>query len=158
MQERKERKISGNNNLKLQYHRTFGYFLAVSKSKACDVPWHWIRRQTLANEERFITPQLKEREGKIFQTKARSAYKKFKVSERHRHRYEVNNKFRKQLEKSGLVISGVNKDLDLVEIIELKNHPWFVGVQFHPELKSRVLNPHPLFNDFIASSVKFKKK
>ena len=92
------------------------------------------------------------------QTKARSAYKKFKVSERHRHRYEVNNKFKKQLEKSGLVISGVNKDLDLVEIIELKNHPWFVGVQFHPELKSRVLNPHPLFNDFIASSVKFKKK
>ncbi|MBS30117.1 MAG: CTP synthetase [Candidatus Marinimicrobia bacterium] len=92
------------------------------------------------------------------QTKARSAYKKFKVSERHRHRYEVNNKFKKQLEKNGLVISGVNKDLDLVEIIELKNHPWFVGVQFHPELKSRVLNPHPLFNDFIASSVKFKKK
>ena len=86
-------------------------------------------------------------------TKVRASYNKFKVNERHRHRYEVNNKFRKQLEKNGLIISGVNKDLDLVEIIELKNHPWFVGVQFHPELKSRVLNPHPLFKSFIASCV-----
>ncbi|MDB4859626.1 CTP synthase [Candidatus Marinimicrobia bacterium] len=92
----------------------------------------------------------------IPKTNVRSAYNKFKVNERHRHRYEVNNKFRKQLEKNGLVVSGINKDLDLVEIIELKDHPWFVGVQFHPELKSRVLNPHPLFRSFIASCVESK--
>ena len=89
----------------------------------------------------------------ISKTKVRASYNKYKINERHRHRYEVNNKFRKQLEKKGLVISGVNKDLDLVEIIELKDHPWFVGVQFHPELKSRVLTPHPLFRSFISSSI-----
>ena len=70
-QEIKERELSGINNLKLQYHRSFGYFLAVSKAKSTHVPSHWIRRQTLTNEERFVTPELKEREGKIFQIKAR---------------------------------------------------------------------------------------
>ena len=70
-QEVKEREISKINNLKLQYHRSFGYFLAVSKAKSINVPDHWIRRQTLTNEERFVTPELKEREGKIFQIKAR---------------------------------------------------------------------------------------
>ncbi len=70
-QELEERKKSNINNLKLQYHRSFGYFLAVNKSKAIDVPDHWIRRQTLTNEERFVTPELKEREGKIFQVRAR---------------------------------------------------------------------------------------
>ncbi len=70
-QESEERKKSNINNLKLQYHRSFGYFLAVSKSKAINVPDHWIRRQTLTNEERFVTPRLKEREGKIFQVRAR---------------------------------------------------------------------------------------
>jgi len=71
IQESKEREISKINNLKLQYHRSFGYFLAVSKAKSINVPDHWIRRQTLTNEERFVTPELKEREGKIFQIKAR---------------------------------------------------------------------------------------
>ena len=71
-QEQKARRLSGNNNLRLQYHRTFGYFLAVSKAKAGAVPDHWIRRQTLANEERFITPDLKQREGTIFQLRARA--------------------------------------------------------------------------------------
>ena len=70
-QELEERMKSNINNLKLQYHRSFGYFLAVSKSKAINVPDHWIRRQTLTNEERFVTPGLKEREGKIFQVRAR---------------------------------------------------------------------------------------
>ncbi len=70
-QEINERKISKINNLKLQYHRSFGYFLAVSKAKSINIPDHWIRRQTLTNEERFVTPELKEREGKIFQIKAR---------------------------------------------------------------------------------------
>ncbi len=74
-----ERKASGNSNLRIQYHRTFGYFLAVSKAKAAQVPNHWIRRQTLANEERFITPLLKEREGKIFQAKARAAQREYEL-------------------------------------------------------------------------------
>ena len=78
-QELIERKNSGINNLRLQYHRTFGYFLSVSKSKAKNVPSHWIRRQTLANEERFITPDLKSREGKIFQLKARAAQREYEL-------------------------------------------------------------------------------
>jgi len=71
------------------------------------------------------------------------------ISERHRHRYELNNDFREALEEKGMVIAGINPEKDLVEIIELKNHPFFVGVQFHPELKSRPLYPHPLFKEFI---------
>ncbi len=78
-QEMQERKLSNNQNLRIQYHRTFGYFLAVSKAKAITVPEHWIRRQTLANEERFITPDLKEREGRIFNTKARSAQREYEI-------------------------------------------------------------------------------
>ncbi len=92
-------------------------------------------------------------------TKSRAfeAYGKKNINERHRHRYEVNNKYKKQFIKNGLSITGVNRKLDLVEIIEIKNHNWFVGVQFHPELKSRIVNVHPLFRDFISASIKFKK-
>jgi len=79
------------------------------------------------------------------------AYKQKEVSERHRHRYELNNKFREILERNGLIIAGVNPKRNLVEIVEIKNHPFFVGVQFHPEFKSRPLRPHPLFKEFIAS-------
>ena len=89
-------------------------------------------------------------------SRAFEAYGKRNINERHRHRYEVNNKYKKQLIKNGLSITGVNKKLDLVEIVEIKNHNWFVGVQFHPELKSRIVNVHPLFRDFIAASIKFK--
>jgi len=78
-QEKQERQRSGNSNLRLQYHRTFGYFLAVSKAKASAVPDHWIRRQTLANEERFITPALKEREGRIFQLRARACQREYEL-------------------------------------------------------------------------------
>ena len=78
-QEQQERRLSGNNNLRLQYHRTFGYFLAVSKAKAGAVPDHWIRRQTLANEERFITPDLKQREGTIFQLRARACQREYEL-------------------------------------------------------------------------------
>ena len=85
------------------------------------------------------------------------AYNDDLIYERHRHRYEFNNKFREDLCKAGLVISGLNKELDLVEIIEIKDHPWFVGVQFHPELKSRIVNVHPLFKNFIAATIKNKK-
>jgi len=77
------------------------------------------------------------------------------VYERHRHRYELNNKFREILENNGMIIAGVNPDKNLVEIIELKNHPFFVATQFHPEFKSRPLKPHPLFKHFIKSIIKF---
>jgi len=87
-------------------------------------------------------------------TKAYAAYKKLKISERHRHRFEVNNKFVIDLEAKGLVISGLSPDKELVEMIELENHPWFVGVQFHPELKSRATKAHPLFREFIKASSK----
>ena len=87
---------------------------------------------------------------------AYKAYGKININERHRHRYEVNNRYKKQLEKKGLLITGVNKKLDLVEIVEIKEHNWFVGVQFHPELKSRIVNVHPLFKDFISAAIKFQ--
>ena len=86
------------------------------------------------------------------------AYQQSPVYERHRHRYEVNEKFIKKLTKDGLIFSGKNKRLNLVEVIELKDHPWFVGVQFHPELKSRIVKVHPLFKDFIASAIKYHEK
>jgi CTP synthase len=93
------------------------------------------------------------------ETLAFNAYKKRLISERHRHRYELNNKYRDKLEKNGLVISGINPQMDLAEIIELKNHPWFLGTQFHPEFKSRPLSPHPLFVKFIkVASDKSNKK
>ena len=90
-------------------------------------------------------------------TRAHQAYKKELIYERHRHRYEVNNKFRKKLSESGMVFSGLSPDNSLVEIIELPSHPWFVAGQFHPELKSRLLSPHPLFRDFVKAAVKFQE-
>ena len=91
-------------------------------------------------------------------TKTYTAYRQKKISERHRHRWEVNNRYRERLEKNGLKISGINRELNLVEIIELPDHPWYVAGQFHPELKSRVSKAHPLFRDFIKASVKKLKK
>ena len=91
-------------------------------------------------------------------TKTFAAYRSKKISERHRHRYEVNNRYKKRLEKAGMVISGVNDDLGVVETIEISDHPWFVAGQFHPELKSRVNKAHPLFRDFIKASKKYNKK
>ncbi len=79
------------------------------------------------------------------------------ISERHRHRYEFNNNYKEQLEKSGLMASGVNTATNLVEIIELRNHPWFIGVQYHPEYKSTVANPHPLFVGFVKAALVHKK-
>ena len=74
--------------------------------------------------------------------------------ERHRHRYEFNNSYLQEFEAAGMIASGRNPDSDLVEIVELKDHPWFVGVQFHPEYKSTVSNPHLLFVNFIKAAVK----
>lgn len=85
---------------------------------------------------------------------AAMAYGATEISERHRHRYEFNNAYKDQLEKAGLVATGVNSDTGLVEIIEIPTHPWFVGVQFHPEYKSTVAHPHPLFVDFVKAALK----
>jgi CTP synthase len=90
-------------------------------------------------------------------TKAMTAYNEQNISERHRHRYEFNNQFREVLEENGMVLSGVSPDGNLVEIIEIKDHPWFVGVQFHPELKSRAVTGHPLFIHFIKAVLNNKK-
>ena len=84
------------------------------------------------------------------------AYQEEVIYERHRHRYEFNNYYRKNLSQAGLVLSGTSPDSRLVEIVEIKDHPWFVGVQFHPELKSRPNRPHPLFRDFIKASLNNK--
>jgi len=90
-------------------------------------------------------------------TFAYKAYGVEDISERHRHRYEFNNDFKEQLAEKGLVVSGTSPTGDLVEIIEIKDHPWFVGCQFHPEFKSRPMDPHPLFRDFIKAALAFKK-
>jgi CTP synthase len=89
-------------------------------------------------------------------TKSSAAYGKTKIHERHRHRYEFNNKYLQQFEKNGMIASGLNPDSGLVEIIEIKDHPWFVGTQFHPEYKSTVLNAHPLFVRFIKAAIENK--
>ncbi len=77
------------------------------------------------------------------------------ISERHRHRYEVNNQFLEQLQQAGLIVGAINQELNLVEMIEIKDHPWFVGCQFHPELKSRINKAHPLFRDFVRAALKY---
>jgi CTP synthase len=89
-------------------------------------------------------------------TKAHAAYGEDTIYERHRHRYEVSNLLRPQLEAQGLIVSGTFAHKDLVEIIELPNHPWFVASQFHPEFKSRPTRPAPLFRDFIGAAIAFR--
>ena len=86
-------------------------------------------------------------------TRAYRSYKKKIIHERHRHRYEFNNNYKKDLEKKGLVFSGINPDKNLVEIVEIKNHPFFLATQFHPEFKSRPNRPHPLFNGFVKAAL-----
>lgn len=90
-------------------------------------------------------------------SKAYAAYGEGSIQERHRHRYEFNNKYLEQIEEAGLKAVGINPESNLVEVVELKDHPWFVGVQYHPELKSTVLNPHPLFVKFVAAAIEHKK-
>lgn len=91
-------------------------------------------------------------------TLAHQIYGSTLISERHRHRYEFNNTYKKQIEAAGLKATGVNPDTGLVEIVELPEHPWFVGVQYHPEYKSTVANPHPLFVAFVKSALDYKQK
>jgi CTP synthase len=94
-------------------------------------------------------PCVLDRESRAFR-----AYKREVISERHRHRYEVNNRYREILVEKGLRLCGLSPDNELVEMVELSDHPWFVGCQFHPELKSRVMKPHPLFRDFVRAALK----
>ena len=87
-------------------------------------------------------------------TRTHTAYGLLETQERHRHRYEVNNRYRDRLTQAGLVVAGTYEPGNLVEVIELRDHPWFVAGQFHPEFKSRPLEPHPLFRAFVEASLK----
>ena len=96
---------------------------------------------------------------KLFEgTRSRMAYGKELIHERHRHRYEFNNEFRERLKAKGLVVAGVSPDEQLVEIIEIMDHPWFVGVQFHPEFKSRPNRAHPLFREFVRAAIEREER
>jgi CTP synthase len=88
---------------------------------------------------------------------AKKAYGTSLISERHRHRYEFNNKYKQACEEKGLLFSGTLQNASLCEIVEVKDHPWMLGVQFHPEFKSQPLNPHPLFRDFMKAALENKK-
>jgi CTP synthase len=90
--------------------------------------------------------------------KIKEIYGSNKISERHRHRYEYNNEYREQLEGSGLKTTGINPESNLVETIEVEDHPWFIGVQYHPEYKSTVATPHPLFTSFVKAAAAYKLK
>ena len=85
------------------------------------------------------------------------AYGEKIINERHRHRYELNNEYRQMLNDAGMIITGIYPDKNLAEIVEVRNHPWFTGVQFHPEFKSRPDRPHPLFREFIAAAISLQK-
>jgi CTP synthase len=87
-------------------------------------------------------------------TKAYESYGKDMIDERHRHRYEVSNRFRETLEEKGLIISGISPDRVLVEMVEIEDHPWFVATQAHPEFKSRPNKAHPLFREFVKATLK----
>jgi len=91
-------------------------------------------------------------------SKVYNAYKSELISERHRHRYEFNDDYLKQLTDAGLKVTGVNPKTGLVEIVEVEDHPWFVAVQYHPEYKSTVLTPHPLFIDFVDAALQYTLK
>ncbi len=90
-------------------------------------------------------------------SKANHIYGDSVIHERHRHRYEFNNKYLEQFEEAGMKAVGINPDSGLVEVVELKDHPWFIGVQYHPELRSTALNPHPLFVKFVEAAMEYKK-
>ena len=89
---------------------------------------------------------------------AYNIYSSVSIQERHRHRYEINNEFRNQLKANGMIICGTSPDRELVEIVEIKDHPWFLACQFHPEFKSKPLKAHPLFKGFIQAAILQKNK
>ncbi len=118
-QEDLERRKSENPNLKLQYHRTFGYFLSVTRAKANKVPEHWIRRQTLANEERFVTPELKAREGKIFQLRARSSQREYEIFCKVREEVGI---YSSEIRKAARAIAGLDSIVSLAEVASTNNY------------------------------------
>ena len=153
-QEIEEKKLSGNSNLRIQYHRTFGYFLAVSKAKANQVPSHWIRRQTLANEERFITPALKDREGQIFQSKARTAQREYEIFCELR---ELVGKESSLIRRTSKAVAGLDALTGLAEVAAINNYCM-------PELKdnqgknfSRTIDieksRHPVVEQLLSDSI-----
>jgi len=91
-------------------------------------------------------------------TLAHTVYQTGMISERHRHRYEFNNKYLDQYQQAGMIASGINPKEDLVEIMEIPSHPWFIGIQFHPEYRSTVANPHPLFAGLVKASLDHREK
>ncbi len=128
-------------------------FAAETKYKIIDV---MPEQKALLREKRYgATMRLGAYSCQIKpKTISHRAYRQLNVSERHRHRYELNNSFREVLEKKGMVVAGINPQRNLVEIIEIPNHPFFVATQFHPEFKSRPLRPHPLFREFIKAAIR----
>src|SRR5882762_765741 len=118
----------------------------------------WMRGNTLevrdANGDLGGTMRLGAYEAVLDpESRVAEIYGRTQISERHRHRYEVNNAYRDSLEEAGLKFSGMSPDGLLPEIVELPDHPWFIGVQFHPELKSKPFEPHPLFTSFVKAAV-----
>ena len=91
-------------------------------------------------------------------SKSYNSYQNTEISERHRHRFEFNSAYKEDFEKAGMKATGTNPETGLVEIVEIPSHPWFVGVQYHPEYKSTVANPHPLFEAFVGAAITHKKK
>ena len=152
-QELKERKESGNNNLRIQYHRTFGYFLAVSKAKSNLVPNHWIRRQTLSNEERFITPALKEREGQIFQAKARSSQKEYEIFCKIR---DLVGKEASAIRNAAKAVAGLDALASLAEVAATNNYCLPEIIDNQESKNKRVINikkcRHPVVEQLLADS------
>ncbi len=151
MQEIKERELSKINNLKLQYHRSFGYFLAVSKAKSTNVPDHWIRRQTLTNEERFVTPELKEREGKIFQIKARISQLEYELF--CKLRKLVGNKS-KNIRQAAKAIASLDVLAGLAELAATNNYVQPQIVDHSDSLNSRKISiiegRHPVVEQILV--------
>ena len=133
----------------------------ASKASVVGLMGEWIKDGKVmqgTNKDLGGTMRLGSYEARLKKdTKISKIYNSLKINERHRHRYEVNINFKNEFERRGMIFSGLSPDNKLPEIIELKNHPWFIGVQFHPEFKSRPLEPHPLFSSFIKAA-KFKSK
>ena len=133
-----------------------------SKASVVGLMSEWLKNGKLmkgTDKDLGGTMRLGSYEAKLLKnSRISKIYKSSKINERHRHRYEVNINFKEDFEKKGMIFSGLSPDNKLPEIVELKDHPWFIGVQFHPEFKSRPLAPHPLFSSFIkAAKIKSNK-
>lgn len=136
-----------------------GYNEAHSTEMVADTPYPVIdmMEEQKTIQEKGGTMRLGVYQCEIFPgTKVSGIYQEKEINERHRHRFEFNNKYLGEFEKAGMIAAGKNTQRDLVEIMEIKDHPWFIGVQFHPEYRSTVDNPHPLFVGFIAAAIAFR--